>query len=86
MKTHLFPQDNHAEIYEELEQIENRSHEIYIDKVTNSYEKCKKYFCIYCKKLVCKFARHLEVKHNNVQDVIEFSSLPKGNEYISIIQ
>lgn len=38
----------------------------------------KKYFCMYCKKLQTKFARHLETTHKNEADVKKFILLPKG--------
>lgn len=38
----------------------------------------KKYFCMYCKKLQTKFARHLEIVHKNEEDVKKFILLPKG--------
>lgn len=38
----------------------------------------KKYFCIYCKKLQTKFARHLETVHKDEADVKKFLLLPKG--------
>lgn len=84
MKIRLFSQDNQP--HEEYEKIENTSHEILIKNVPKSDEKCKKYFCIYCKKLICKFARHLEVKHKNVQEVLELSLLPRGKNMFIINQ
>ncbi|XP_024947526.1 uncharacterized protein LOC107274509 isoform X3 [Cephus cinctus] len=39
----------------------------------------KKTFCMYCKKLQSKFARHLENVHNDIEDVKRFSVLPKKN-------
>ncbi|XP_077260680.1 uncharacterized protein LOC143896600 isoform X2 [Temnothorax americanus] len=39
----------------------------------------KKYFCMYCKKLQTKFARHLETVHKNEKEVKKFILLPKGN-------
>lgn len=38
----------------------------------------KKYFCMYCKKLQTKFARHLETVHKNETEVKKFILLPKG--------
>lgn len=38
----------------------------------------KKYFCVYCKKLQSKFARHLETVHKNEAEVKKFTLLPKG--------
>lgn len=38
----------------------------------------KKYFCMYCKKLHTKLARHLETVHKNEADVKKFILLPKG--------
>lgn len=38
----------------------------------------KKYFCMYCKKLQTKFARHLETVHKNEVEVKKFILLPKG--------
>lgn len=46
----------------------------------------KKYFCMYCKKLQTKFARHLETVHKNEAEVKKFILLPKGrynNMYMS---
>lgn len=40
--------------------------------------KSKKYFCIYCKKLVAKIAVHLVKMHRQEPDVTKFSLLPKG--------
>ncbi|XP_067205092.1 uncharacterized protein DDB_G0281497-like [Linepithema humile] len=47
----------------------------------------KKYFCMYCKKLQTKFARHLETVRKNEAEVKKFILLPKGkynNLYICI--
>lgn len=53
-------------------------------------QKSKKYFCIYCKKLLCKLAAHLEKQHSGEADVIKFSRLPKGElflkDFISIFK
>lgn len=85
---HLFFQGNQPnpeESNQKCEKLENTSHEILIKNVTKSDEKCKKYFCIYCKKLICKFARHLEVKYKDVQEVIKFSLLPRGKNMLLLI-
>jgi hypothetical protein len=44
-------------------------------KVPTSKEGSKRYFCIFCKKLTTKFARHLCLAHKDkpeVQDIIFF--------------
>jgi len=48
--------------------------------------KTKKHFCMYCKKLQTKFARHLELKHKEEADVKKFIFLPPGPERKSIIE
>lgn len=40
--------------------------------------KSKKYFCMFCHKLVTKFARHIETVHNTVKEVERILLLPKG--------
>lgn len=39
---------------------------------TSKIKGAKKYFCFYCKKLVFKMARHLEMMHKNEEDVKSF--------------
>ena len=47
----------------------------------------KKCFCMYCKTVQTKFARHLETIHKNEAEVKKFSLLPKGkhNFYAYVI-
>lgn len=45
--------------------------------VDNSCSGNKKYYCLYCKALRTKFARHLERIHRNEEDVKKFVDLPK---------
>lgn len=40
--------------------------------------KTKKYFCVFCKKQIAKFARHLENIHRTEEEVYRFIHLPKG--------
>lgn len=40
----------------------------------------KKHFCIYCKKLQRKFARHLQLKHSQEPEVAKFIALPPRNK------
>lgn len=49
--------------------------------VDTSHGKSKKYFCIYCKKLVAKIAVHLMKMHRQEPDVTKFSLLPKGKVF-----
>lgn len=39
---------------------------------------CKRLYCLYCKRLTTKFARHLENVHQDEAEVQKFSALPKG--------
>lgn len=39
----------------------------------------KQYFCLFCSKLVTKFARHVQTVHCKEKDVEHILSLPKGN-------
>lgn len=39
----------------------------------------KKHFCIFCKKLVLNFSRHLQTNHRDKKEVEEMSLLPKGS-------
>ncbi|XP_051173700.1 uncharacterized protein LOC127289663 [Leptopilina boulardi] len=48
--------------------------------VYTSNKGSKKYFCIYCKKLKTKMARHLEMVHKNEDEVKKFTVLPKNNK------
>lgn len=54
------------------------SRELHINEVETGKDKCKKYFCKFCNKLICKFVRHLEVLHKEEKEVSEFLLLPKG--------
>lgn len=38
----------------------------------------KKYFCIYCHKLVVKLPRHIETKHKDLEEVQQLKNTPKG--------
>lgn len=49
---------------------------------SDANKKPKKYFCIFCKKKITKFARHLENIHNNEDEVCKFIFLPKGNDVL----
>lgn len=51
--------------------------EVKITIVPPSRNTQKKYFCTFCKKLVSKIARHLELVHKNEESVNAFSVLPK---------
>lgn len=46
----------------------------------SSKGKQKKYFCIYCKRLVLNFARHLQINHATEFEVAQLSALPKGSD------
>lgn len=44
---------------------------------TSEKRKTKKHFCPFCKILQTKFARHLQLKHKNEEEVKKFIYLPK---------
>ncbi|XP_030559364.1 uncharacterized protein LOC115768712 isoform X2 [Drosophila novamexicana] len=48
--------------------------------IAKNQKKCKRHFCIFCKTLQTKFARHIELKHKVEPQVREISSLPKGSQ------
>lgn len=56
------------------------SRELKIDRVETERDKCKKYFCKFCNKLICKFVRHLEVLHKEERKVRDILLLPKGKQ------
>ncbi|XP_066582368.1 uncharacterized protein [Prorops nasuta] len=59
------------------------------DKLHLQSEKNKKHNCLFCNKLVCKIARHLEFCHREEKIVQDFINLPKGskgNPYIDITE
>lgn len=45
----------------------------------------KKYFCIYCHKLVVKLPRHIELRHKDIEEVQQLKSTPKGQLHLWII-
>lgn len=49
-----------------------------IDRIPNSRNGTKKYFCIFCRRLFSKLPTHLEKAHSDIEEVKKFSSLPKG--------
>lgn len=87
LNTKVLHEDNNTHIYNQLESekdvFENSpnlrlSKELQINKVEIGRDKCKKYFCKFCNKLICKFVRHLEVMHKEEKVVHDFLLLPKG--------
>lgn len=46
--------------------------------IVPTFDGCKPLYCIYCKQLTKKFARHLVNIHKDEAKVKEFSSLPTG--------
>ncbi|XP_044587771.1 uncharacterized protein LOC123267253 [Cotesia glomerata] len=40
----------------------------------------KKYFCIYCHKLVVKLPRHIETKHKDIEEAQQLKNTPKGTQ------
>lgn len=59
--------------------------ELHIPNVPNS-KQTKKYFCLFCSKLVSKFPRHVEYVHKDEEKVREFWHFPKGSvERIKLI-
>lgn len=81
---------NISEIFEtsddkKLSDIPNLSSEVFVDNIpTSSQIKSKQYFCIYCQKLITKFARHLQDVHKEERKVREFMILPKGKGFILV--
>lgn len=49
-----------------------------IDNVQLSSNKSKQYFCVFCNKLVTKFARHIQTVHHNETQIQHIFGLPKG--------
>jgi len=61
-------------------------HKLIVPVTTSEKGKIKKHFCLFCKTLQTKFARHLQLKHKNEEEVKKFIYLPKRNkERIKII-
>ena len=53
----------------------------YVEPSSSSQAYSKKHFCIYCKKLITKIARHYENVHKLETDVKKFTCLPPGKYY-----
>lgn len=49
-----------------------------IDNVQLSSNKSKQYFCVFCNKLVTKFARHIQTVHHNETHIQHIFGYPKG--------
>lgn len=74
-------EDNSSmEIYslQDVPPLDIRNVQVPHSKDSSSKRSVKKYFCPYCKKLLTKFARHLEIKHKTEADVQKFIHLKKG--------
>lgn len=52
---------------------------VFVEKSRGKGGDKKGNFCLYCKTIQQKIARHLETRHKDVEDVKKFIDLPKGN-------
>lgn len=48
-------------------------------EIDSSGSKSKKYFCLFCEKLISNYGRHV-LTHKDIPEIQEIMNLPKGNK------